>query len=324
MNLRLQIYELVATYRLDASATRRLLELAGLGDEPPGLPTRVARAVAVLAAALGGFGVLLWVAANWESLGRLGRFVLLQAFVVAMCAGAFWRPAARLPLALLALLGVGGLLAHFGQTYQTGADPWQLFAFWAALALPLCLAARNDVLWLPWTLVTMIAIALWAHAHTGHRWRVLPDDLLAHALAWGAAVGVTVLLSPAARKLTGAGRPSMRGAVALASALVTLNALGGLLSGDRVAVQYPLGLLVLSAAAACFARRRSFDVFALSTLALGIDVLLIAGLGHRLLRNVHGEVGVLLIIGAAAAGLLAASVSAILHLAKRYAGTGTA
>ena len=43
-------------------------------------------------------------------------------------------------LGLLALLGIGGLFAYFGQTHQTGADPWQLFALWAALVLPLRLA----------------------------------------------------------------------------------------------------------------------------------------------------------------------------------------
>ena len=84
-----------------------------------------------------------------------------------MAVGAAWRPAARAPLALLALLGIGGLFAYFGQTYQTGADPWQLFAWWAALALPLCLGVRSDVLWAPWAAVAVGAISLWVHAHTG-------------------------------------------------------------------------------------------------------------------------------------------------------------
>ncbi len=37
---------------------------------------------------------------------------------------------------LLATLLLGVFLALFGQTYQTGADPWQLFANWALLILP--------------------------------------------------------------------------------------------------------------------------------------------------------------------------------------------
>jgi hypothetical protein len=61
-----------------------------------------------------------------------------------MCVGTLWIPAARTPLSLLALLNIGGLFAYFGQTYQTGADPWQLFSLWAALSLPLCLSVRGE------------------------------------------------------------------------------------------------------------------------------------------------------------------------------------
>src|ERR1700752_2063305 len=37
----------------------------------------LARITALVAAALGGFGLILWIAANWDSLGRYGRFALL-------------------------------------------------------------------------------------------------------------------------------------------------------------------------------------------------------------------------------------------------------
>ena len=39
--------------------------------------------------------------------------------------------------------GIAGLLAFVGQTYQTGADAWQLFATWAALALVWALGRRR-------------------------------------------------------------------------------------------------------------------------------------------------------------------------------------
>jgi len=45
---------------------------------------------------------------------------------------------------------IGGLFAYFRQTYQTGADAWQLFALWAALGLPLCLGVGSVVPWAPW------------------------------------------------------------------------------------------------------------------------------------------------------------------------------
>src|SRR6218665_3705714 len=177
MNLRITALELAQAHKLDHAATTRLMSLAGLDSQPEPLTRWFWRAVAILAAALGGLGLIFWVAANWGDFGRAGRFALLQAFVVVMLLGAWWRPALRAPLALLALLGTGGLFAYFGQTYQTGADPWQLFALWAVLTLPLALAVRSDVVWVPWTLVAVVGISLWAQAHTGHSWRVSPADM---------------------------------------------------------------------------------------------------------------------------------------------------
>ena len=43
---------------------------------------------------------------------------------------------------------LGALLAVYGQTYQTGADPWGLFATWALLILPWAVAACFTPLWL--------------------------------------------------------------------------------------------------------------------------------------------------------------------------------
>jgi uncharacterized membrane protein len=163
MNLRLGLYDVAVRHQLDAEAFRRLQAIAGLRDEPDAIARWLPRVVAVLAAALAGLGIILWIAANWDTLGRFGRFALLQGLVLAMGLGALLRPSARAPLALLAMLGIGGLFAYFGQTYQTGADPWQLFALWAALALPLCIAVKSDVLWAPWALVAMSGVSLWTY-----------------------------------------------------------------------------------------------------------------------------------------------------------------
>jgi uncharacterized membrane protein len=321
---RLAVYELAARHGLDASAARRLQRLAGLDAEPAGLAVWLPRGVALLAAGLTGLGLVLWVAANWDSLGRLGQFALLQGLVVTLCLGALTLPAARPPLGLLALLAVGGLLAYLGQTYQTGADPWQLFALWAGLCLPLCLAVRSDALWASWALVVTAAIALWIQTRVGPAWRVAPDDLLVHAQAWAAAAILGAWLSPAVGPLTGAGVWAWRTAVTLAVTLVTLAALSGLLSG-AVAPHYWLGLLVLAAAAGVLALPRSFEVAALSAVVLGLNVLMVAGLGYWLLEDFRGDpIARLLVLGLGAAGLLAASVSIILRLARRHGHGGAA
>ena len=320
MDLRLALYDWAAAHGLDASRTRALYRIAGFDAEPPGLSIWLPRGVAILAAALGGLGVVFWIAANWDTLGRFGRFALLQGFFAVMCLGALWRPAARAPLALLALLAIGGLFAYFGQTYQTGADPWQLFALWALLALPLCLAARSDVLWTPWTLVVMTAVSLWVHAHTGHRWRVMPQDLQVHAVGWGLGLALVAALGRRARRFTGAGAWSWRSALTLWVAMLSASALFGLF--DRpVAPQFVLGLALLAGAAAMLALPRFAEVYGLSAVALGLNVLIVGGLARWLFEGVGARggdpIGRLFVLGLVAAGLLAATVSGVLWVARR-------
>lgn len=295
-----------------------------LHDEPPALSQRLPQGIAVLAAALGGLGLIFWVAANWDELGRTGRFVLLQACVVVMCAGALWRPTLRAPLGLLALLAIGGLFAFFGQTYQTGADAWQLFALWAALALPLCLGARSDVLWAPFALVAMSGISLWIVAHTGHRWRIEPQDLPAHLIGWSAAIALVGALHPAWQRFTGGGEWGERTAVTLAVAMICISGASAVF-GDRSGAHYALALAVLGIAAVVLANRRLFDIYGLSAVALGLNALLVAGLTHWLFdrRSPFDEISRMLVLGLSAAGLLAASVSGVMRLARRNARTGT-
>src|SRR5690554_3508568 len=108
-------------------------------------------------------GVLFFIAYNWAEMGRWLRFGLVQAALVIAIGVYGWyqgevqgqkkaqakQTVARAALLAAALL-LGVLLALFGQVYQTGADPWQLFFFWALLLLPWTLVARFDVLWIVW------------------------------------------------------------------------------------------------------------------------------------------------------------------------------
>lgn len=321
--MRDQLFELARLHRLDPVQARRLHELAGLAGEPfepAALERGLRRGVAVLGAALIGLGLVMWIAANWADFGRGGRFALLQGALVVAALAAAARPAWRAPAALLALIATGALFAYFGQTYQTGADAWQLFALWAVLTVPFGLAARSDVVWAPWSLVAMVAIALWVQTQTGHRWRVAPGDLPAHLSGFVAMLAVTAALSPAVARWTGAGLWSLRTASLFAVVSLGVAALAGLFS-DPVRAQYGLGLAILGMAAALLATPRGFDVFALSAVALALDGLLIAGLGRWLFDDRGGgrgdPIGEMLLLGLAAAALLALSVHAIMRLARR-------
>ena len=108
--------------------------------------------------------VVFFVAHNWGELGKLAKFALLQALVVAAVL-AYWRlgseTAAGKATLLVASILLGALLALFGQIYQTGADTWQLFASWAALIVPWVLIGRFAGLWMLWLAISNLAIALY-------------------------------------------------------------------------------------------------------------------------------------------------------------------
>ena len=122
--------------------------------------TRLMNAAGIAAIAA---GVIFFIAANWQYLGQLGRFVPVEAALVACVALACWREpphAIGQGALVLAILLTGGLLALFGQTYQTGADVFELFFAWAALALPFALAARSGAAWATWWVVVNVGLAL--------------------------------------------------------------------------------------------------------------------------------------------------------------------
>jgi len=317
MDLRQTLFALAAEHGLPADA--RLQQAAGLHGEPPSLAQRLPRAVLATGAALFGLGLVFWVAANWDGLGRFGRLALLQAVVAGGLALAMWRPALRAPGGLLAMLATGALFATFGQTYQTGADPWQLFALWAALTLPLALAVRSDVVWAPWALVAMVAVSLWTQAHMGHRWRADPDTLDTCLAAWTLTLALVAALSPTLARFTGAGPWSFRLALVLAMVAVSATALGALFSSPA-GRHFALGLAVLALMAGGLALPKSFDVFGLSAAVLGLDTLLVCGLARWLFDGHRGDaIGTLFVLGLAAAGLLAASVSGVLRLVRSRA-----
>ena len=288
--------------------------------EPAQLHLWLPRGLAVLAAALFGLGLVMWVAANWDDFGRTGRFALLQTAVLVGALAAAVRPATRPPAALLALMATGTLFAYFGQTYQTGADTWQLFALWATLSLPLAWAARSDVVWAPWAIVAATVVAFWVQTHTGHRWRVEAADLGVHVIGFGLLLMLCLGLSQPLARWTGAGLWAWRTAALLAVGVLLVAALGGLFS-STVRPQYALGLLVLAVAAGVSAARpRFFDVFVLSAVALGLDALLVAGLARWLFDGPSrggDPIMELLLIGGAAAVLLGLSVQQVMRLARR-------
>jgi uncharacterized membrane protein len=151
-------------FNLDEAAVATALDLSGGRPDPAAWRTFGVRVLNAAGFASLGAGAIFFVAANWQEFGVAGRFVLLQVAFAGSVALAWWRappdPIATAAIALATLL-IGGLLALFGQTYQTGADVFELFLTWAALALPFALGGRSGAVWAIWWVVLNIAFALY-------------------------------------------------------------------------------------------------------------------------------------------------------------------
>ena len=264
------------------------------------------------AAALIGFGLILWIAANWNDLGKIERFMLVGGAFLLSALAAAAHQALRIPGALIAYCAIGGLFALFGQVYQSGADPWQLFALWAVLGLPLAIAARHDVVWVPWTLVVLTGIGLWATTMGAHR---IHDHPTLPAMIWL----MEFALSGALLSLNRATAPHP--AAHWAFRLAMISTFGMLTTYGSISIieNGLVGWHVWLAAALLAGSIYTFlhvieDEFALAAAAtLALDIVLIVTLG-RLMTYGHSEgFFTFLLLGLISAGIVAASAAFLLR-----------
>lgn len=109
-------------------------------------------------------GVIFFFAYNWEDLTRFHKFAVLEIAILLLVLLAWHKKLETLSgkaVTLSAAILFGPLLAVFGQTYQTGADPYQLFLGWAALIFVWVVISRFSGLWLLWLLIMNVGIALY-------------------------------------------------------------------------------------------------------------------------------------------------------------------
>jgi len=113
-------------------------------------------------------GIVFFVAANWSRLSVFGRFGLVELALVGCAAIAWIKPPPAFVgrgAVFLAFIASGALLALFGQTYQTGADIYELFLSWTLLGLPWVFAARWSVASAAWVVVFNTALLLYCGLH---------------------------------------------------------------------------------------------------------------------------------------------------------------
>ena len=124
------------------------------------------------------FAVMFFIAYNWTAFGDLAKFAMVEV-LIALCVAAYCllnaeRTASKL-LLLMASLLLGVLLALFGQTYQTGADPWQLFFYWGLMIMPWAAIARFAAIWIVWLALINLSIVLYFETFLGSVWFMRSD-----------------------------------------------------------------------------------------------------------------------------------------------------
>jgi len=170
------------------------LEVSGLYPDGAGWRKFLDRLMLVLGVLALTTAVIFFIAFNWNSLGRMAQFALMQGLVL-VAVIAWWRLGPDgLPgkAALIAAsIFLGGMLALVGQTYQTGADTWQLFSTWAVLLLPWALSGRLAPLWLLWLGLLNLALVIYHQTFGGLFWALFgsQDELfwilfLFNQVAW--------------------------------------------------------------------------------------------------------------------------------------------
>lgn len=145
------VQQLAAELGLSRAAYRRAVELAGFTADRADWRRYIDYFLMAAGVLLIVAGVAAFFAWNWADLGRVQKFALIQGGVLLAVLVACRRGLDTIPgrATLLAAGGlVGVLLAYFGQTYQTGADPYGLFLGWAILILPWALVGRQAGLWM--------------------------------------------------------------------------------------------------------------------------------------------------------------------------------
>lgn len=267
---------------LSAEQVPLALRLAGIPPTPQEWRLWVDRLLLWLGVSALLAGLIFFVAANWSGLGRFGKFALVELVIVASLAAYAWGASFRYGNAALlaASLAVGALLALFGQTYQTGADTYELFVTWAALILPWTLLARLPALWVLWLIILHVAFGFYVQTFD-YAW-----DFVATAIVVLFDCGVLALWEVLAARgwewMQGRWVPRLLALTA--GTLATLLALAAIFERNTTDYYLELYVLVLAGLYAGY-RRKVPDLFMLAGGALSLIVVGMTWLGRILLMD---------------------------------------
>jgi uncharacterized membrane protein len=160
---RAELDQVAGHYQLDRGGVDVLLDAAGARPSAAESRRFLQRMLGIGGLVSLAASLVFFVAANWSRLAVFGRFALVELVLLGCGIAALVRPPPATPgraALFLAFVATGALLALFGQTYQTGADVYELFLAWALLGLPVAVLGNWSVTSATWLLVLNLALAL--------------------------------------------------------------------------------------------------------------------------------------------------------------------
>lgn len=279
---RQQIFDWAASGAIPADKLAQALALTQSTPNTATELTFLSRVVLAFAVALLCSGVIFFFAYNWDALSRYHKFAIAQGALLLSLLPLLrfhLQHAVAQAAVFAASLLVGALLALIGQTYQSGADTYQLFALWALLITPWVLITRMPALWLLLLILLNVALALLLSDFIQQPWLAGVNNigLLLFALN-AAAAGAWLFITrhrPASGLLNWAGR-----SINLYSLLlITLMALEQILGWQG----YDLTLVVWMLFAGLWLylyRVRHIDLVMLSALIMASIVLIVSALAQ--------------------------------------------
>lgn len=304
MNPRQTVLDWAEQGRIAPANLRRALESAGALPTPGGWRSFLDHLLLWLGTVLVAVGVIFFFAYNWQDLGRFAKLGLVEALVLAALAFV-WRlgvdrPAGKAALLAASLL-VGTLLALVGQIYQTGADPFELFAAWALAILPWVVLGRFAALWVLWLALVNLAVTLYYGAFGGFFGLVFSPPTLLWALLALDAAALAAWELAAARVSWLRGRWAPRLLATAVGGLATALTLWDIFESWTSFA--PAAWIAWIAVTYAVYRRRRPDLYILAGAVLSVIVIVATFLADLLEMDVFEPLLIaLLVIGLSAAG----------------------
>lgn len=237
-------------------------------------------------------GIIFFFAYNWDDMSDSFKFSLVQALIV-ICLFFITQTkqtsVANTALVFLLSMLLGSLFALFGQTYQTGKDPWQLFFLWSICVIPLAFYSKSSSLWLMWLVLINLTLHLYIDVHRTfigflffNRLHVMLVFVLINVFA---AVLFEILSSASLKQIVN--RIASQTAIVVSMIYISLSSLNFIFKPDTHMPELVIFLLWMPAIYYLY-RKKSIDVLVMASWAVAAAVFILGLIGKAIGDDMDG------------------------------------